>query len=210
MENSDEPETISYKNIIYHEDYEFIEKELERYKEELPLNYELEFRLIKKDGSFFWVKETARRLDNFQSSNIYMLIFTDITNIKNEEYQIRSREDRYRIAVMNSKDIVVWFNIKDNMLYFPNKFSREYYIPKDQNEILCFLDDRGYIQPESISAYIDFYEGIKKGENRTVEIKVKGLDNILRWFFGTATIVYDENNIPISAVIYFSDITEKN
>lgn len=206
--DSEQEENVSYECIIHPADYQQLTELVRRYQKEQPLSFELEFRLRKEDGTFFWVKEIAKRLDDFISPNTYLIVFTDVNNIKNAEMQLRIREEEYRIAVMHSKNIILRYNIQERVVYVSSEVAKAYRIPSVIENMPGFLVESEIVQPESVSDYMNFYEGIAKGENRSVEIKAKDARNISRWFLGVSTVVFDEKQMPVSAIISFSDITE--
>jgi len=125
------------------------------------------------DGTYLWVKGIGKRLSDF-SKSAYLLVFVDISNLKEAETKLCIREEEYRIAVTHSKDILMRLNIQDGTIYIPNEIAKRHNIPDKMENVPYYLVDNGCIQPESVADYLEFYEKIMRGENCSVEVKSKG------------------------------------
>ena len=64
------------------------------------------------------------------------------------------------------------------------------------------------IVQRSVSDYMNFYEGIAKGENRSCRDQSKRRTKYLVMVLRVSTVAFDEKQMPVSALISFSDITE--
>lgn len=204
----EEDQPFSYEDIIHPADCMYIQDIAQWCREELPDKYEIEFRLHMGDGTYLWVKGIGKRLSDF-SKSAYLLVFVDISNLKEVETKLRIREEEYRIAVTHSKDILMRLNIQDGTIYIPDEIAKRHNIPDKMENMPYYLVDNGCIQPESVADYLEFYEKIMRGENCSVEVKSKGFGRYW-WFLGIATVIFNEKNEPVSAVISFSDITKQN
>lgn len=203
----EEDQPFSYEDIIHPADCAYIQDIAQWCREELPDKYEIEFRLHMGDGTYLWVKGISKRLSDF-SKSAYLLVFVDISNLKEAETKLRIREEEYRIAVTHSKDILMRLNIQDGTIYIPDEIAKRHNILDKMENMPYYLVDNGCIQPESVVDYLEFYEKIMRGENCSVEVKSKGFGRYW-WFLGIATVIFNEKNEPVSAVISFSDITKQ-
>lgn len=199
--------TMAYRELIHPKDYPAVEKMALQCEREKLRSYELEFRLRMEDGSYRWIKMLGKRLDNFGSDRAYLLTFFDISSVKEAQEQLRIREEEYRIAVLNSDNIIVRLNLEDNTIYVPREVARQYHMPDKIENMPQALIDKGCIQPESISDYLAFYAAIRRGEHGTVEIRSRWFGDQIYWFRGVATVIFDEKKVPRSAILSFADIT---
>lgn len=200
----EEDQPFSYEDIIHPADCAYIQDIAQWCREELPDKYEIEFRLHMGDGTYLWVKGIGKRLSDF-SKSAYLLVFVDISNLKEAEIKLRIREEEYRIAVTHSKDILMRLNIQDGTIYIPDEIAKRHNIPDKMENMPYYLVDNGCIQPESVADYLEFYEKIMRGENCSVEVKSKGFGRYW-WFLGIATVIFNEKNEPVSKQA-FSRIT---
>ena len=169
----EEDQPFSYEDIIHPADCACIRDIAQWCREELPDKYEIEFRLHMGDGTYLWVKGIGKRLSDF-SKSAYLLVFVDISNLKEAETKLCIREEEYRIAVTHSKDILMRLNIQDGTIYIPDEIAKRHNIPDKMENMPYYLVDNGCIQPESVADYLEFYEKIMRGENCSVEVKSKG------------------------------------
>lgn len=146
----EEDQPFSYENIIHPADCAYIQDIAQWCREELPDKYEIEFRLHMGDGTYLWVKGIGKRLSDF-SKSAYLLVFVDISNIKEAETKMRIREEEYRIAVTHSKDILMRLNIQGGTIYIPNEIAKRHNIPDKMENMPYYLVDNGCIQPESVA-----------------------------------------------------------
>lgn len=200
----EEDQPFSYEDIIHPADCAYIQDIAQWCREELPDKYEIKFRLHMGDGTYLWVKGIGKRLSDF-SKSAYLLVFVDISNLKEAETKLRIREEEYRIAVTHSKDILMRLNIQDGTIYIPDEIAKRHNIPDKMENMPYYLVDNGCIQPESVADYLEFYEKIMRGENCSVEVKSKGFGRYW-WFLGIATVIFNEKNEPVSKQA-FSRIT---
>lgn len=201
--------SLSYADLIHPADYPAVQEMALRCQREQLRSYELEFRLRMEDDSYRWIKIMGERLDDFGAEETYLLTFFDISSIKAAQEQLRIREEEYRIAVLHSKDIIVRLNLADCTIHVPWEVARRCHIPDKIENMPHALIDNGCIQPESISSYLAFYEQVQQGENSTVEICCRWFGNAIRWFRGVATVIVNEKQEPVSAILSFTDITNE-
>lgn len=199
----------SYKQAVYPDDYRNLKRIYQQHQKNLPSDFENEFRLEGEDGNFIWIQEKAKRLEGFSAPDVYLSVFTDITQLKNAEYKLHVRGKENRMIAQKNNDIVGWFHFHDDTISFLDQHATGYPIFEDQEKIIDFGDKIGYVQEESLKEYIGFYEKIKRHEPADAEIKVKSQDNDEKWFFCTYDLIFGQNGNVVSAMIYFSDITEK-
>lgn len=199
----------SYKNVIYLDDYQKVVDLIEQHKRNKPQHFEIEYRLVKADGSVIWVREAADRLDDFVVDNAYLIIFTDITDLKNVEMRLRVQNEEYRVAVLHGKDIIARYSIAQGVLCFPKEIAAMNKLPEKLEDMPCRLINEAIISSGSVENYIRIFDCAGRGENCSAEIEARWTDGKQRWFYAASTVIFDDRNAPVSAVISFSDITEK-
>jgi len=197
-----------YRDIIYPDDYQRIVDTLAQHKKDKTQHFEMQFRVIKKDGSILWVKEAADRLEDFAVEHAYLIIFTDITDLKNAEMQLRMREEEYRIAVSKSKNIIVRYNIAEKSVYIPKELPLAFDLPETIENMPYQFISKGIINSTSIENYSKLFECADYGENYETEIQATGSSGKEYWFHASSSVVFDDREKPASAVILFSDIAE--
>ncbi|MDO4566595.1 MAG: PAS domain S-box protein, partial [Oscillospiraceae bacterium] len=199
-----------YESIIHPDDYIRVLELNNKYAEEQPEYFEMEFRFVRKDGSVFWTLEKATKLNDFQGEIAYLSVFVDISQQKDILEQINMQEEAYRIAVAHSNSLVYRFDIASKTIYMPPDVAASYELPSLMEDVPHGVVAAGYIAPESIEAYVDFYQSISEGiDGKTVEIRRLLSDGKFHWFKGAYNIIRNENGAPKSAIVTFTNVEEQ-
>ena len=78
----------------------------------LPVpEYELEYRARKKDGTYLWVSDYTKLERYYDGTLIYFSILVDITKRKENEIQLRAREQEYRLAIEQCDKVLFRYNL---------------------------------------------------------------------------------------------------
>lgn len=150
-----------FSDIIHAEDQTYIKKEIES---ALIKNepYEIEYRIVRKDGKIIWVSE--RGSSNNQGSNYEYLegIIIDVSARKNFERNLIKSEARFRSLFKNFSAVKLLINPDDGNIIDANKKASEFYgwtIPelKEMN-----ISDINVLSESVISNKL--YEVFKKGK----------------------------------------------
>lgn len=113
--NSEEFLGWKWTKTVYWEDLEKLATEWnERGKQE---EYNLEYRLLKKDGTTIWVNANSAPVKVNDEISGYVGIVEDITERKMMEQALRESEARYRIVAETASDAIITINAESKILF---------------------------------------------------------------------------------------------
>lgn len=171
--------------------------------------YDVEYRLRKKDGSWIWVWDKATEIRVVDGERIASGILVDITQEKLAEEALLETKENYRIVIDNIPDVLWTSDREGNTLFISPNVQKVYgYTQEDIYQAgseLWF----GMIHPEDLSrVQMNYSEMLEKTHGFDIEYRIKRKDGEWIWLHDRSTGIYENNNITyISGV--FSDITKR-
>ena len=158
-----------------------------------PKPYAIEYRLIHDDGSLHWV--VARGQASFEGegdarrATSFVGTLEDITEARTVENALRESEARFR-QLADSMPQIVWTALPDGTLDYYNHRWFEY-IDLPDGAIDQATWDR-YVHPEDLNrVYFAWQHSIHTRETYKTEFRVRGADQVYRWFLVRAVPVRD-------------------
>lgn len=162
--------------FLFPEDAEQIYSQIE-FQLQSSSFYEIEYRLIKKDGGLLWVLEKGKKILDETGHTFYLCILFDHTKVKNLEKKLYFEKEKYQIVTALSKDFFWEFDcIHED---FPS-------LPLEE------------IEPEDKKHLQKFFQQIKEGKTKIqIEFRAKALnETTFNWFRLEGTTRKDDT-IPI-------------
>lgn len=196
-------DVTEWKSRIHGDDYPRVMNSLTGYLEGQLQSYEVEFRLLAKDGAYRWVQSRGACLrDERGKPSRIAGSHTDITYRKQMEEALRSSEKKYRKIFEESKDVIFIFDADTRMVDInPSAcelfgYTREelfsldiandlYSCPEVRERFLRSLFANGYVK--------DMEACLKRsdGERLTVHISaslLRGTEDVITGYMG---IIHD-------------------
>lgn len=136
--------------------------------------------------------------------------FTRSAQLKNYDLQdsLRMSEEQYRLVLEHSGSIMCRYNIAERSISLSSEAAAVFAVSETVRDVPYGPVKDGRIAPESVDAYIEFYEGILRGRKTgTASFRCKTA-NGWHWLRGSHTTVFSDIGEPAYAVISFVDITE--
>ncbi|MEI7596076.1 MAG: PAS domain S-box protein [Bacteroidota bacterium] len=193
--------TSNYSNwnsIIHPDDYDRTVKYFQETYLGLNNGFEIEYRIIRKDGKVRWV------LDKLKCSTLpnnvirFDGITSDITDIKNAEYSLKESEEKYRLIAENTSDVIWTMNLSLETTYIsPSVFTQLGYTPSEYTS----MKTQERLPDESYQLVLNtFNTEFAKGKNNidhtgfTFEMLHKHKSGSLMWGEVSVTFIRNQNN----------------
>jgi len=108
---------LSYEDLIYSEDKEMVRREVFKTLD-TQNQFELEYRIVRKDGSIRWVWERGLQIDE-KLNGVPLLegIIEDITEKKLAQEALKESEAKWRSLTENSPDIITLVNPEEKIQF---------------------------------------------------------------------------------------------
>jgi PAS domain S-box-containing protein len=168
----------------------------------------LDIPCLKKDGTLVYVDINGTHV-NIEGKECNVGFFTEITGRKQAENAMRESEEKYRLIVENSRDVIFTLDATGKVLYISSSVINELgYSPAELiGKYLLSL-----IHPEDTTDVIKVVQlNITNGPQNIdgVEFRFRHASGEWRWYFGKGTIVRDANGNFLNFTGIARDVTER-
>lgn len=177
----------------------------------LPVpEYELEYRVRKKDGTYLWVSDHTKLDRYYDGTLIYFSVLLDVTKRKEKEIRLRAREEEYRLAMEQSNKILYRYDLASKYLEITKRSAEHLDVPDVIEGVPQSILLMGKLAPNSVSRYKAFHAEIEQGKpNGKTVLQWQNRDGDYRWFLVRYTMTYATDGTAVSAVGTFEDITDR-
>ena len=133
-----------------------------------------------------------------------------LVEVKQDIDALRISQERYRIAASAGGRVTAYYDFKTGKYHCGDvHLTALGFDPVIDGMPQVFID-RGVIPPESVEAYLTFFESLKNGARMSsAKLAIRMDEQSVRWFSCTATLILDPAGRPVQAVIVYTDVTEE-
>lgn len=193
--------------IIHSDDRTRLQEEIFHYTKQGTTGFELEYRVLKKDGSYSWMM--ARVVPDLYP-NHYLVIVLDNTRQKELVNRLRISEEEKRIVLQQGKLYILRYEVKNKVLHIRDDgaLQMEKY-RRVENFPDCFRH-RDLVKEETFQEFMDFFYAMQKGDKEGEAIFQQRLyhKSEYRWVKAKFTMIYDEQGNPDIAIISYEDYSD--
>jgi len=206
-------ELLGYTSEILFPDYQSFSKINTHFCQEGVQNqngYFPEVKLIRKDGSAFWVEINGRFIKRTTTLDSFIWIIADITERKQAEHALRASEERFNLAMQGANDAVWDWNIQTNKVYYSERWrtiigysSKE--LAKGFKTIfeLAHPEDRLKVA-QRLSDYLE-----RRTTTYEITFRMKHKQGRYIWILARGIAMWDKKGEPYRMVGTFMDLTKQ-
>ncbi len=167
------------------------------------------YRVHVNGGGYKWIHHSGQIAQRSENALLINAVLLDITEQQEAQERLRVSEELNRLAIEHSGSIITRFDVRARTLTLPESFTPIYEVPR----VLYNMPDEqialGRVSPETAKAYTELFESIARGEPSGSAVYQQNSTKGWRWLDAQFTTVFSNSGEPVSAVISFSDITER-
>lgn len=169
--------------------------------------FELEYRVLCRNGKIKWVLERSRLVDVNHTVQTSCCFILDITIRKQAQEELRLSLERYQIIMNQTTDIIFEWDIQGNQILVSSNWEKKFGYSLSQMNFEESFNHSPKLHPEDQPKLIRATKQIKSG-TEYVEIELRILDKSkqFRWCRIRATTQYDDQKHPIKSVGIIVDI----
>ena len=171
--------------------------------------YDVEYRIQRKDGEWIWLHDRAMRAYDKDGTMYADGLFSDITDRKKAEEDLRESEERFRVASDLSTDLIYEWDINSNIVTIYGDVSAklghsdiEQKVKHDKWEAIIHPDDKDRIRGAA-------ERHLNTGEPFNEEYRIQKEDGSLIEIIDQGLAFWDENGKPYKWIGVITDITAK-
>ena len=170
--------------------------------------YDVEYRVIRPDGSVRWLREKAEAVRDADGTAVQLHGVTmDVTDRKEAEEALRRSEARWRSLVQHASDVIVVLEPNGAMRYESSSVTRVLgYSPEE----LVGTDPFSLIHPDDLARAQDLFGEVQReaGGSVTGEVRARHKDGSWRWLEAIGTNLLADPDVG-GIVVNYRDVTDR-
>ena len=193
-------------DLICENDHERVATEI---KEQLRNGnkYTVEYRLKRKDGSVIWLLDNGKTIKTRDGKVFSYSVVINITESKVIQEELRLSEERYRIVMSQTEDVIFEWNINQDTINYSGNWENKFNYESTIFDISKKIYETNYIYKEDIKKLGEIINGIINGDTyQETEIRLKKNNDKYIWCKIRITAMFDENGNIFKAMGAIIDI----
>ncbi|NPV74847.1 MAG: PAS domain S-box protein [Anaerolineae bacterium] len=167
--------------------------------------FDMEYRLVRKDGSVIWVRDQAVMIWDEQTHGpVWQGVLTDISARKRAEEALQQSEARFRLLLESQGEGTLLFNLVGEIV-FVNPAAEELFGVRAGALVSSNL--REYLSPEEANRLVDKARATPRGQSTSVEITIQPREGEKRWLLATLSPWYEAEGQIAGGLAICRDIT---
>jgi len=199
---------VVFRELISDDDLEVVIGEIEKGIKSRD-SWELEYRIMHKDGSVRWVSEKGRAVYDVRGQVVCLDGFIlDITDNKTDQLETARLKQQFELAIAGTNDgIWDWDLTTDKLFLSPRWKAMLGYTDEElKNEFATFVS---LIYEEDVERVNQYVQRYLSGQIKvySIEFRMKHKDGSIRWILAKGEALRDEEGRPYRMAGSHSDIT---
>lgn len=167
----------------------------------------MEYRVRHKSGRMLWILDQGQLVRAEDGQEYFYCILVDVTQNRMDQEELRLSEERHRIIMDQTTDIIFEWRIRLDELDFSSNWVKKFGYEPIRTHISRCIPRSDNIHPEDRAAFVGIMQGVAKGAPYLeTEFRIRKADGQYLWCRIRATTQFDEHGQPYKAVGVILDI----
>ena len=195
--------------VIHPEDVARVYDSIERAYESGESSFEFEKRVIRNDRSIVWLLTRGAFIRGGEEISMSCVVI-DVTERKEMEEKLQINEERFRIALDQTSNIVFDHDLLTKRTVQSVQAQKIYGLPIVMENVPESLAERGTIVPDSAEEFRALYRRVAEGQpSSSAVVQTVGVNGESLWARITLKTIYNSDGKPVRAVGMVEDITRQ-
>ena len=189
-------------NLVYEDDRQKLWQTIINTPEQHE--YEIDIRLMKKDGSLLWLRDRGRRIKAKNGMDAVLAVLMDITEKKKAQMELELEKTRYQVLVDCTEAIVYEYDYKKDLMLFNYKINTPQGKTPESISIPAFCQNiyqNNFIADEDRVQLVSFLQNGRSNKDfefRLINSFESG--NEYLWHRINGTVLFDDDGNPIQSI----------
>ena len=201
--------TMTFTQLTHPEDLQADVEQLKQLVEGNISRFQMEKRLIKKNGELMWANLTVTLYRDREGMPLYsMAAIEDISYRKRAEMELQQLKERLQFLLASNPAVIFTAAPTGNFCTTYISDNVKAIVGYDPQEMLAdsnFWPSR--IHPEDLPKFIVNFSDLSEGKNCICEYRFLHRDGLYRWLRTELKLLVDSRGIPIEIIGYAADIS---
>lgn len=172
-------------------------------------HFEFEQRIFHKDGSIRYLLTKGTFSSSQSGAPALSCVVIDITKRRLSEQELQMNEERFRIAVTQTRNVIFDYNIPDKEVTHSRETMHLYGLPETMGDVPESFVRAGIIPKKHASAFLCMYREIQQGiPHSSCTVEILAADGKYYWNTITMTAIFNEQHKPVRAIGVVENITQ--
>lgn len=195
--------------LIYEKDRERVSREITKQLKH-DNKYNVEYRINRKDGSVIWLLDNGQIVKNIDGEVISYSIVININESKATQEKLRLSENRYRIIMSQTEDIIFEWNIKKDTVCFSENWKNKFNYELDIVDISKKIYESNILYKDDIKKLGNILNNVINGDAyEETEIRLRQNNDKYIWCKIRITAMFDETGNIFKAMGAIIDINKE-
>ena len=196
-------------DLVYEQDRQRVVSEI---TEQLRKSgkYNVEYRLRQKNGNVIWILDNGQIVKSRDGKVLSYNVVINITESKITQEELRLGEERYRIIMSQTEDIIFELNIKEDTVCFSENWENKFNYESTIMDISKKIYETKIIYKDDIKKFGKIINDIIYGDTyQETEIRLRENNDKYIWCKIRITAMFDQNGNIFKAIGAIIDIDEE-
>lgn len=158
--------------LVHEDDIESLSAEVSR-QFALSDTFEVEYRLKRSDGTFLYVLDRAKAVLHENGKRYIHCMLTDITDLKEMELALQLTQQKYKLAIQQSGNVILDYDLPTHSLTFSENYQEVFDSAAPEGDLRALIQ-KGWTTPVFEAPLLElFHDVAQTKESAGMELEIQ-------------------------------------